>query len=1000
MTAGPTMSLDEARNIKADFKESKFVGAPRTINKLRASFQNGLEIPDNCATEREIKQAALQRSLSTLNENIDSKRDRDAWAVNLASYAELAMSNGHFKDAIKYARRGISALPEGNSTVRKAVLATLLARIHARLGKADDAQRALDESIRYWIQASSGGEDYLNSAGYGLKFANAGRAALAHAGGNLPIAEGYYRKAIHYGRLTGLSGGESDINVSELRSRLVDVLIQQRRLVEAEAVAREAVEMLMIYNPEQLYYSGEKAEPVAMLASVLLHQGKLKDAAYLARIAVNMHESSCSEPFAIGLTVARRILIDALGELGDWTSVLEQAETAKQSLKDYRDLFEREFASSLAVIEANFRIGDKVAALGSANRLISEATAEQGKESYSAAEIEGLIALAESESGNYEKALSLFSGIMAPFIGDFSETDQSLAGAVNLGRRDRILNGYLDLLATISETATGKNFGIDIASEMLRVVGVKKSGRVQQAFSAGWLRAATGSLELSKLVRQEQDLAQQVRSIAETLAFLGSAPNADMLAGNDLRAKLAKLRLARKTLREDILQRFPEFRKLAAPQTVSVDEVRSQLKPGQLMVAYHVAESRTFAWSISSSTKGINFAIIHKGREELSKQVGSLRQSVDPGPLRSLDDIPAFDVDLAHQLFELLLRPIISDTELFKELLIVADGPLGTLPFSMLVTENGAVGDDGQLLFSGYRKVAWLGRDLAVTNLPSVSAIKNIGDGAIREAAERRPFIGIGDPFFSSQQAARAKSEGISQVASRGISLRSAPKTRSVDSADLAMLPRLPDTQDEILAIAKALGADLERDIYLGARANEETIQAINFTPYDVISFATHGLVPGDLNGLDEPALALSAPEVTGGNGDGLLSMSEILGLRLDADFAVLSACNTAAADGAAAEAVSGLGRAFFYAGARALLVSNWPVHSRATTDLMSRMFKSIATDSTLTRSEALRRTKLYQIDRGGFETGGAMLFSYAHPIFWAPFTIVGDGGGATPATN
>ena len=131
-----------------------------------------------------------------------------------------------------------------------------------------------------------------------------------------------------------------------------------------------------------------------------------------------------------------------------------------------------------------------------------------------------------------------------------------------------------------------------------------------------------------------------------------------------------------------------------------------------------------------------------------------------------------------------------------------------------------------------------------------------------------------------------------------------------------------------------------------------------------------------------------------------ILSMGEILGLKLDADFVVLSACNTAAADGRGAEAVSGLGRAFFYAGARALLVSNWPVYSGATTDLMSRMFKSIANDNMLTRAEALRRIKLHQIDQGGFKLKGKTAFSYAHPLFWAPFSIVGDGASVEQPTN
>ena len=103
---------------------------------------------------------------------------------------------------------------------------------------------------------------------------------------------------------------------------------------------------------------------------------------------------------------------------------------------------------------------------------------------------------------------------------------------------------------------------------------------------------------------------------------------------------------------------------------------------------------------------------------------------------------------------------------------------------------------------------------------------------------------------------------------------------------------------------------------------------------------------------------------------------------------------NTGAGDGAGAEAVSGLGRAFFYAGARALLVSNWPVHSDAAKSLTTDMFRRQAADPALTRAEALRRAMLGLIDQGGFkDASGQMLFSYAHPLFWAPFSIIGDGG-------
>jgi len=161
-----------------------------------------------------------------------------------------------------------------------------------------------------------------------------------------------------------------------------------------------------------------------------------------------------------------------------------------------------------------------------------------------------------------------------------------------------------------------------------------------------------------------------------------------------------------------------------------------------------------------------------------------------------------------------------------------------------------------------------------------------------------------------------------------------------------------------------------------------------------VIAFATHGLVPGDLDGLTEPALALSAPQLSGGGGDGLLGMDEVLALKLNADWVVLSACNTASGDGAGAEAVSGLGRAFFYAGTRALLVTNWSVHSQSARELVTDLFKRQANDPKLTRAEALRLAMVALMDGPGYVgADGKTEFAYAHPLFWAPYTIIGDGG-------
>ena len=273
-----------------------------------------------------------------------------------------------------------------------------------------------------------------------------------------------------------------------------------------------------------------------------------------------------------------------------------------------------------------------------------------------------------------------------------------------------------------------------------------------------------------------------------------------------------------------------------------------------------------------------------------------------------------------------------------------------------------------------------------------------VGDraGLPAGASDRLPFIGFGDPYFSAAQASEADKKGIAnQVAMRGVPLRlrSVPRTQSVDSAELALLPRLPDTALEIREIAKALGADPASDIFLNQAASEKTVFAANLANRRVVMFATHGLVPGELNGLMQPALALSAPGVSGGAGDGLLTQEEILSLKLNADWVVLSACNTAAGEGSGSEAVSGLGRAFFYAGARALLVSNWPVETEAARGLMTDLFRRQSADNALGKAEALRKAMLGMVDGPGKLDAktGKPVFSYAHPLFWAPFVLVGD---------
>ena len=161
---------------------------------------------------------------------------------------------------------------------------------------------------------------------------------------------------------------------------------------------------------------------------------------------------------------------------------------------------------------------------------------------------------------------------------------------------------------------------------------------------------------------------------------------------------------------------------------------------------------------------------------------------------------------------------------------------------------------------------------------------------------------------------------------------------------------------------------------------------------YHLVHFATHGALAGELKAGAEPGLIFTPPDEATPEDDGYLSASEIAGLKLNADWVVLSACNTAAGGAESAEALSGMARAFFYAGARALLVSHWAVNSNATVKLITKTLSTMGADKTIGRSEALRRSMMALIEHGDPHE--------AHPAYWAPFVVVGEGKGVQLTSN
>lgn len=209
-----------------------------------------------------------------------------------------------------------------------------------------------------------------------------------------------------------------------------------------------------------------------------------------------------------------------------------------------------------------------------------------------------------------------------------------------------------------------------------------------------------------------------------------------------------------------------------------------------------------------------------------------------------------------------------------------------------------------------------------------------------------------------------------------------------------AQMP-LPETADELCAVARSVGGSVD-EVRLGARATETEVKRLSasgeLAKFRMVHFATHGTLAGQLRGTSEPGLILTPPQTASPEDDGYLSGGEIAGLKLDADWVILSACNTAggAGQGEAAEALSGLARVFFYAGARALLVSHWEVDSDAAVKIVTGAVGTLAKDRSIGRAEALRRATLAVMADTMRPAGWTPAW---HPSVWAPFVVVGEGG-------
>ena len=535
------------------------------------------------------------------------------------------------------------------------------------------------------------------------------------------------------------------------------------------------------------------------------------------------------------------------------------------------------------------------------------------------------------------------------------------------------------------------------------------------ALSAMAARFAKGGQQLAKLVREQQDLLGAREAAYRRLD--AAAGKADASGAEAARAAIAAIAAKHAEKQAALRQAFPDYAELANPKPLPLADAQALLGEGEALVLF------LDLWQIGRVPEEmIVFALTRKearwisiglGYKALRQRVTALRCGLDAGAWRdagrqkcrdltgaepgfysdgeAIADTLPFDLVRASTLYRDLFGGI-EDLIAGKRLLIVPSGALTQLPFEVLVTEK----PDEMLRFEAYKTAAWLGQRQAITILPSVGSLKALR--AAKASAAPEPFAGFGNPLLTGQDGTDMSAWDKQDCGKPAVPKQSRMVSLAAGSAvnveKLRRQPPLPETADELCAVARELGVPepgLDKAVYLGSRATVGQVKALSqsgaLARARVVHFATHGLLAGETAQFAankaEPALLLTPPAQASEEDNGLLAASEAAQLNLDADWVVMSACNTAAGSADGAEALSGLARAFFYAGARALLVSHWYVNSVASVAITTGALNAMKANPKMGRAEALRSSIAAVIAKGG---------AFAHPSVWAPFVLVGNG--------
>ena len=519
-------------------------------------------------------------------------------------------------------------------------------------------------------------------------------------------------------------------------------------------------------------------------------------------------------------------------------------------------------------------------------------------------------------------------------------------------------------------------------------------------------RFAQGDDALGRLAEERETLIERRDRLERELERLYASDDAAGLADRTRTRTVWETTVERlRAVDTDIDARFPAYSELTSPRALSVAETQALLGPDEGLLLVLVNPEATYVWGISRERvewaraddlgDTAMTAAVNRLRASLTS-AGAVRgdQTVDPLLFAGPQATP-FDRATAHRLYTELVQPVEAAFVGKKTLLSVVTGALTALPLSVLTTAAPTGSDAAPEALAA---TPWLIDRYALATLPAVSSLEALRCHLVSDPALRSP----GCPQRRGTVSPRTDAGGTRlQLAAFGAPLltgepvnatRGAPAAddvmgegRLADVGKLRALPSLPGSKLELETLKTRYPDALVR---IGPEATEHAVRADDADALSrarFVVFSTHGLMAG--SAAAEPGLVMTPPDQATEADDGYLGASEAAQLRLNAEFVVLSACNTAASDGRpGGEGLSGLARAFFYAGARSVMVSHWEVSDAATTTLITSTFADL--DGHSAGDPGVRARAL----QAGIRAVRAER-RWAHPAYWAAFTLVGEPG-------